>query len=71
MSCRRAAVFFIIVLKRNLCFSYQSGKTDSVLTNANTIALGMVNPYKKDMERGMDVLIAGELGRCTCYVLPI
>lgn len=35
------------------------GKTDSVLTNENTIAIGMIRPYKKDMKKEVDVQVRG------------
>lgn len=59
MPCRRAVDFYHN-FKNEFVF-FLSGKTDSVLTNENTIAIGMIHPYKKDMEKGMDVLIPGEL----------
>lgn len=70
MACRRAEGFFSITFKINLCF-FLSGKTDSVLINDSTIAIGMIHPYRRDMEKGMDVLIPGELSRCMCFLLPI
>lgn len=33
---------------------FMLGKADSVLTNENTIATGMICPYKKDMKKGVD-----------------
>lgn len=40
-----------------------------MLTNENIIAIGMIHPCKKDMDKGMDVLIPAEQSRCMCFPL--
>lgn len=76
MSCRRALFHLIIAFKMNLgCFFFvclfvlNSGKTDSVLTTENIIAIGVIYPCKKDTDKRMDVLIPAEQNRCMCSTL--